>query len=96
MAEEKNVSFTLLIQGGLIWLTTTVWADTMKKIINSYYPYGKESNTAHIIYAILVTIFVIIVVWSLRELSTKAPKVLPKVLPKNNNKKKQKKNRYYS
>lgn len=64
-----EVTFPIIIQGGLVWLASTTWAETGKSIINDYYPYGKDSINAKILYAIFLTLVVILVIYIIQYIS---------------------------
>ena len=66
----SQISFPVLVQGGLAILATSVWSETGKKIINEYYPYGRESVMANLIYAIIITVAIIITIWIVQKVTS--------------------------
>jgi hypothetical protein len=66
----SQITFPVLVQGGLAILATSVWSETGKKIINEYYPYGRESILANLIYAIIITVAIIITIWLVQNITS--------------------------
>jgi len=66
----SQISFPVLVQGGLVILATGVWSETGKKIINEYYPYGRESIVANLLYAIIITVAIIITIWIVQKFTS--------------------------
>ena len=64
-----NPTFPLLVQAGLVWLGTTTWSDLGRKIVDSYYPYGKESVHAMTVYTVLLTVIILLLIWLIGQLT---------------------------
>lgn len=60
---NSTITFPLLIQGGLVFIATSTWTDAGKRIIDQYYPYGHASAFANIVYAVCVTLIILIMIY---------------------------------
>lgn len=83
----STISFAILVQAGLVWMGTEAWTDLSKKVIDTYYPYGKDSMWANIIYTVILTIIILILVWMIGKIvsyDSKITTVIAKKIPRLN------------
>lgn len=79
----SDTSTVGLIQSGLVLACSLVWADTVKATVNYIYPNnGEKLLQAQIIYAVVLTIIVVIIIYSLNKTQTQVAKVENDILEK--------------
>lgn len=66
--DTKEIGLGLLIQGGMVLLASTVWADLGRSTIESVYEHNKDASLrAKLIYTVVVTIFILIVIFAIQR-----------------------------
>jgi uncharacterized membrane protein len=61
-----DITFPVIVQGGLVLLASTTWSETGRAILTGYYG-ERATNAAQLLYATFVTVVVIIVIMLLHR-----------------------------
>lgn len=73
MADPSTIS---LVQGGLVLACSLVWSDTIKIAVSYIYPNNAEKVLqAQIVYAVVLTIIVILIIYSLKKTQSQIAKL---------------------
>ena len=68
MTDKKELNVFSVIQAGLVLGTTLAWADVIKTGTKYFYPYNEDKVfQAQIVYAMIITIFLIIGFYLLKK-----------------------------
>ena len=82
--QSSNISALGLIEAGLTLSCALVWSDTIKKAVETIYPTDKNKELqVQIIYAIILTIIVILLFYILNTTKTEIKKVAQNIDTKN-------------
>jgi|SRR5690242_21070903 len=73
VGDEFKVRASHYIIGGLSLVTALSWNEAIKAYINKVYPIQRDSAAALVIYAVIMTLFVILVVYMLPDTVTLLP-----------------------
>jgi hypothetical protein len=70
------------MQGGLVIVASQAWAEAAKSTIDLFFTSPKDSARANIIYACIITILIIFVIFSVNYLSEQSTKITTAVASK--------------
>jgi uncharacterized BrkB/YihY/UPF0761 family membrane protein len=73
VGDEFKVRASHYIIGGLSLVTALSWNEAIKAYINKVYPLQRDSAAALVLYAVIMTLFVILVVYMLPDTVTLLP-----------------------
>ena len=78
----SSLSFPLLVQGGLVIVASQAWAEAAKSTIELFFTSPKDSARASIVYASILTILIIFVIFMVNYLSEQSQKITAVVVSK--------------